>query len=79
MDQLRALVEAADKDKVDLVNQLEEERRSVRPAESLIFLLIRWGEKATKFYKNSLFCSTGRWRTFSSVLRKLALPKEIWR
>lgn len=41
MDQLRALVEAADKDKVDLVNQLEEERRSVRPAESLIFLLIR--------------------------------------
>lgn len=27
MDQLRALVEAADKDKVDLVNQLEEERR----------------------------------------------------
>uniref|UniRef100_H3DEG4 CAP-Gly domain containing linker protein 1 n=1 Tax=Tetraodon nigroviridis TaxID=99883 RepID=H3DEG4_TETNG len=29
MDQLRALVEAADKDKVDLVNQLEEERRKV--------------------------------------------------
>lgn len=28
MDQLRALVEAADKDKVELVNQLEEERRS---------------------------------------------------
>lgn len=28
MDQLRTLVEAADKDKVDLVNQLEEERRS---------------------------------------------------
>lgn len=27
MDQLRALVEAADKDKVDLLNQLEEERR----------------------------------------------------
>uniref|UniRef100_A0A7N9AN25 CAP-GLY domain containing linker protein 1a n=1 Tax=Mastacembelus armatus TaxID=205130 RepID=A0A7N9AN25_9TELE len=29
MDQLRALVEAADKDKVDLLNQLEEERRKV--------------------------------------------------
>lgn len=29
MDQLRALVEAADKDKVELVNQLEEERRKV--------------------------------------------------
>lgn len=27
MDQLRALVEAADKDKVELLNQLEEERR----------------------------------------------------
>lgn len=27
MDQLRALVEAADKEKVDLMNQLEEERR----------------------------------------------------
>lgn len=27
MDQLRTLVEAADKDKVDLLNQLEEERR----------------------------------------------------
>lgn len=52
MDQLRALVEAADKDKVDLVNQLEEERRSasVRQAGSLQFLLIRWGGKnATTF------------------------------
>lgn len=29
MDQLRALVEAADKDKVELLNQLEEERRKV--------------------------------------------------
>ncbi|XP_034396517.1 CAP-Gly domain-containing linker protein 1 isoform X3 [Cyclopterus lumpus] len=29
MDQLRALVEAADKDKVNLLNQLEEERRKV--------------------------------------------------
>ncbi|KAM4576946.1 CAP-Gly domain-containing linker protein 1 isoform 4-T4 [Odontesthes bonariensis] len=29
MDQLRALVEAADKEKVDLLNQLEEERRRV--------------------------------------------------
>uniref|UniRef100_A0A8C4TPW3 CAP-Gly domain containing linker protein 1 n=1 Tax=Erpetoichthys calabaricus TaxID=27687 RepID=A0A8C4TPW3_ERPCA len=29
MDQLRTLVEAADKDKVDLVNQLEEEKRKV--------------------------------------------------
>uniref|UniRef100_H2T2V0 CAP-Gly domain containing linker protein 1 n=1 Tax=Takifugu rubripes TaxID=31033 RepID=H2T2V0_TAKRU len=29
MDQLRTLVEAADKDKVDLLNQLEEERRKV--------------------------------------------------
>ncbi|KAM8886319.1 CAP-Gly domain-containing linker protein 1 isoform 5-T17 [Spinachia spinachia] len=29
MDQLRALVEAADKDKVDLLNQLEDERRKV--------------------------------------------------
>ncbi|KAM9392460.1 CAP-Gly domain-containing linker protein 1 isoform 2-T3 [Pholidichthys leucotaenia] len=29
MDQLRALVEAADKDKVELMNQLEEERRKV--------------------------------------------------
>lgn len=77
MDQLRGLVEAADKDKVDLVNQLEEERRSasVRRAESLI----KRGKKATKFYQKSLFCSTGRWRTFSSVLRKLALPKETWR
>lgn len=27
MDQLRALVEAADKEKVELLNQLEEERR----------------------------------------------------
>lgn len=27
MDQLRTLVEAADKDKVELLNQLEEERR----------------------------------------------------
>lgn len=27
MDQLRTLVEAADKEKVDLLNQLEEERR----------------------------------------------------
>ena len=27
MDQLRALVEAADKDKVEMLNQLEEERR----------------------------------------------------
>lgn len=49
MDQLRALVEAADKDKVDLVNQLEEERRSasVSQAGRLQFLLIRWGGGGT--------------------------------
>lgn len=56
MDQLRALVEAADKDKVDLVNQLEEERRSasVRQAGSLQFLLIRWGKKTQQRSKITL-------------------------
>lgn len=36
MDQLRALVEAADKDKVDLVNQLEEERRLASQVKSAL-------------------------------------------
>lgn len=70
MDQLRALVEAADKDKVDLMNQLEEERRSASVTQA--------GKKTQQSSKITLF-STGRWRTFSSVWRKLALPKETWR
>lgn len=51
MDQLRTLVEAADKDKVDLVNQLEEERRSA----SQVNFIFRYRQTSVGHAKSLIF------------------------
>lgn len=119
MDQLRTLVEAADKEKVELLNQLEEEKRwgfrgvwgltmfwwcvirlsvqyhrrkmgekdmnYVGQIETLFQTLDPWFLFQTSYVKCSwtiiwsVLCVIGKWRTSSSVWRKLALPKETWR
>lgn len=82
LDQLRSLVEAADRDKVELLNQLEEEKRWVMGLFSFFFsspAAVVTSESTFERGPDDCPCLTEKWKICSSVWRRRASPKETWR
>lgn len=89
LDQLRSLVEAADRDKVELLNQLEEEKRwvggrtfssssSYDGSRDLGVWKHLWRSTQER-RPDDCPCLTGKWKICSSVWKKRASPKGTWR